>query len=95
MRQAVTSAVQHFFVYLGMRTRPRTTPLEETMNDLTAHLTGLAARFPYTDEPHLAHAARLPGGLATHIAATHQLTVNEAHDALEEFVLMQLGSPAC
>ena len=62
------------------------------MQDLTAHLPGLAARFTYTDVHHLQHAARTPGGIAKHIAATHHLTESEAQEALEEFVLMQLAS---
>lgn len=61
------------------------------MHDLVAHLPNLAARFPYTDEHHLAHAARIPGGMAKHIAATHHLTEAEAHTALEEIILLQLG----
>jgi hypothetical protein len=63
------------------------------MQDLTAHLPGLAARFIYTDAHHLQHAARSPGGIAKHIAATHHLTEREAQDALEEYVLLQLAGP--
>ena len=61
------------------------------MHDLIAHLPKLAARFPFTDEHHLAHAARTPGGIAVHIAATHHLTEAEAQTALEEVVLLQAG----
>ena len=62
------------------------------MNDLTAHVSGLATRFPHTDEHHLAHAARTPGGIVTHLAATHHLTVAETREALEDFALLHLGS---
>lgn len=63
------------------------------MQDLTAHLPGLAARFTHTDVHHLQHASRTPGGIAKHIAATHHLTLLEAQEALEEFVLLQLARP--
>ena len=61
------------------------------MYDLAAHVAGLATRFPHTDEHHLAHAARLPGGITKHLAATHHLTEAEAQEALEDFVLFELG----
>lgn len=60
------------------------------MHDLASQVSQIAPYFPHTDEHHLELAARTPGGVETHLAATHHLTLSEAREALQDVALRAL-----
>ncbi|SFT50449.1 hypothetical protein [Sedimentitalea nanhaiensis] len=62
---------------------------KNTTDDLAAWFTRLQSRFPYLDDSAMPHATRGRARFEAYLAQTHNLSLTEAHEEVDDFLYIE------